>query len=94
MTRANSGAPTLLLRSYDDNQTADAQHLAAGATLGPALDGIHGSVHLLNYDSLPLELGGLHSSFWVPLLLGAFYVVAGSLQVRFCFSPLVAACTC
>ena len=38
------------------------------------------SMHLLNYDSLPLELGG-HSSFWVPLLLGAFYIVAGCLQV-------------
>ena len=54
----------------------------AGATLGPLLDGIHGMVHLLSYDSLPLELGGLHSSLWVPLLLGVFYAVAGSLQVR------------
>ena len=54
---------------------------AAGATFGPLLDGIHGTVHLLNYDLLPLEVGGLHSSYWVPLLLGSFYMVAGSLQV-------------
>ena len=36
---------------------------------------------MLAYDSLPLEISGLHSSWWVPLLLGCFYVVAGSLQV-------------
>ena len=58
-----------------------AKLFVAGATLGPLLDGIHGTVHLLNYDSLPLEIGGLHSSCWVPLLLGCFYAVAGSLQV-------------
>lgn len=59
-----------------------AKLFVAGATLGPFLDGIHGTVHLLNYDSLPLEIGGLHSSYWVPLLLGCFYAVAGSLQVN------------
>eukprot|EP00873_Tetraselmis_striata_P046664 jgi/Tetstr1/466928/TSEL_011382.t1 len=51
----------------------------AGATLGPLLDGIHGTVQLLHYDTLPVNLGGLHSSLVVPPLLGAFYAVVGAL---------------
>lgn len=36
-----------------------------GAVVGPPLDGIHGSVQLLQYDALPLELGPLKTSVWV-----------------------------
>ncbi|KAL3162006.1 hypothetical protein ABBQ38_009081 [Trebouxia sp. C0009 RCD-2024] len=54
---------------------------AAGATLGPALDGIHGTVHLLTYDSAQFYIGGVESSGWVALLLGTFYAVIGSLHV-------------
>lgn len=54
---------------------------AAGATLGPALDGIHGTVHLLTYDSAQFDLGAVESSAWVALLLGTFYAVIGSLHV-------------
>lgn len=52
----------------------------AGATLGPILDGIHSSVGLQVYDLLPVDLGPLHSSALVPLLLAAFYVVLASLD--------------
>ena len=58
---------------------------AAGATLGPPLDGIHGSFGLLQYDLAPLEIGdsagALHTSLTVPLLLGTFYAVSGLLHV-------------
>ena len=54
---------------------------AAGATLGPALDGIHGQVHLLTYDSAQFDLGGVESSGWVALLLGTFYAVIGSMHI-------------
>ena len=54
---------------------------AAGATLGPALDGIHGTVHLLQYDSAQFYLGSVESSGWVALLLGTFYAVIGSLHI-------------
>jgi heat shock protein 5 len=49
--------------------------LLAGATLGPALDGIHSSVGLQVYDLLPLGLfnGALQTSALVPPLLAAFY---------------------
>ncbi|CAK0786152.1 hypothetical protein CVIRNUC_009365 [Coccomyxa viridis] len=43
-----------------------------GATIGPAVDGIHGQVHLI---------GSLESSVWVFGLLGSFYAVLGSLYV-------------
>ncbi|KAK9918242.1 hypothetical protein WJX75_002527 [Coccomyxa subellipsoidea] len=49
-----------------------------GATVGPAVDGIHGQVHLLTYDKAPVTLGSLHSSAWVFVLLGAFYATIGS----------------
>ena len=35
----------------------------------------------LTYDKAPLEVGSLHSSLWVPVLLGAFYSVLGPLFV-------------
>ena len=54
---------------------------AAGAVLGPALDGIHGRFHLLTYDSAQFYLGGVQSSGWVALLLGSFYAVIGSLHI-------------
>lgn len=54
---------------------------AAGAVMGPALDGIHGTVHLLTYDSGQFGLGSVESSGWVALLLGAFYAVIGGLHV-------------
>ena len=54
---------------------------AAGAVLGPSLDGIHGRVHLLTYDSGQFDLGDVESSGWVVLLLGTFYAVIGSLHV-------------
>lgn len=53
----------------------------SGAILGPLLDGIHGTVELNTYDSYPFSILGLHSSAWVPPLLGAFYAVAGGLIV-------------
>ncbi|CAL8464223.1 g3758 [Coccomyxa elongata] len=45
-----------------------------GATVGPAVDGIHGQ---LTYDSAPMTLGSLHTSAWVFGLLGAFYATLG-----------------
>ncbi len=54
---------------------------ASGAVFGTLLDGIHGTVHLLNYDAAPLEVGGLHSSWFVLPLLGSFYAVVGPLLV-------------
>ncbi|EIE24909.1 hypothetical protein COCSUDRAFT_62319 [Coccomyxa subellipsoidea C-169] len=54
-----------------------------GATVGPAIDGIHGQVHLLTYDKAPLILGNLHTSAWVFALLGAFYATIGA-----CFPAL------
>ncbi|BDA49345.1 hypothetical protein COCOBI_13-4570 [Coccomyxa sp. Obi] len=48
-----------------------------GATVGPAIDGIHGQVHLLTYDSAAITLGSLHTSAWVFVLLGAFYATLG-----------------
>eukprot|EP00899_Mesostigma_viride_P027627 jgi/Mesvir1/8049/Mv24171-RA.1 len=56
-----------------------------GALLGPPLDGIHGLADLLRYDSYPLDLplgpATLHTSLWIPPLLGAFYAVLGTLTV-------------
>ena len=52
-----------------------ASMFVSGAVLGPLLDGIHGRVHLLEYDSLRVDVGGLHSSAWVALLLGTYYAV-------------------
>eukprot|EP00884_Botryococcus_braunii_P008555 jgi/Botrbrau1/17700/Bobra.0166s0124.1 len=54
---------------------------ASGAVFGTLLDGIHGTVHLLNYDVVPLEAAGLHSSWVVPPLLGTFYAIIGPLQI-------------
>ena len=58
---------------------------AAGASLGPPLDGIHGAFGLLRYDLAPLEVGdgsgALHTALTVPLLLGIFYAVSGLLHV-------------
>jgi len=53
----------------------------AGATVGPLLDGIHGTVQLLHYDYLPFDVGGLHSSLVVPPLLGAFYTTVGAMTI-------------
>jgi len=50
-----------------------------GATTGTFLDGIHTRVHVLTYDSLPLSIGGLHTSAWIPPLLATFYVALGGL---------------
>ena len=54
-----------------------------GAGAGTLLDGIHSSVDVLVYDSLPVTIGGLHTSLWVPPLLGAFYFVLGGLVIFF-----------
>ena len=54
---------------------------AVGAVLGPALDGIHGTVHLLTYDSGQFDMAGVQSSGWVSLLLGTFYAVIGALHI-------------
>ncbi|DBA76973.1 TPA: hypothetical protein ACH3X1_009566 [Trebouxia sp. C0004] len=54
---------------------------AVGAVLGPALDGIHGTVHLLTYDSGQFDMAGVQSSGWVGLLLGTFYAVIGALHI-------------
>ena len=54
---------------------------AVGAVLGPALDGIHGIVHLLTYDSGQFDMAGVQSSGWVSLLLGTFYAVIGALHI-------------
>ena len=47
-----------------------------GLVVGPVVDGIHNQA-LLSYDLLPLELGGLHTSFLVPPLLALAYPVLG-----------------
>ena len=49
--------------------------------LGPALDGIHGTVHLLQYDSGQFNMGSVQSSGWVALLLGTFYAMIGALHI-------------
>ena len=54
---------------------------AVGAVLGPSLDGIHGRVHLLTYDSAAYEVAGVQTSAWVALLLGAFYASVGALHI-------------
>ena len=54
---------------------------AFGAVLGPALDGIHGRVHLLTYDSGQFYAAGVESSGWVALLLGTYYAIIGSLHI-------------
>ena len=58
---------------------------AAGANLGPPLDGIHGAFALLRYDLAPLKLGdgagALHTPLTVPLLLGTFYAASGFLHI-------------
>ena len=54
---------------------------AVGAVLGPSLDGIHGRVHLLTYDSAAYEVAGVQTSAWVALLLGAFYASVGGLHI-------------
>ena len=54
---------------------------ASGAFLGPLLDGIHGTVELNHYDRLAFSLGGLHTSAFIPPLLGAFYAVVGGLHI-------------
>lgn len=53
----------------------------AGAISGPPLDGIHSHVHLLLYDRWPVEIGPLHTSLAVPVLLAAFYAVIGGAHV-------------
>ena len=53
----------------------------SGATLGPLLDAIHGTVELNHYDVFPINIAGLHSSALVPPLLGSFYAVAGGMIV-------------
>jgi endoplasmic reticulum chaperone BiP len=50
-----------------------------GATTGTLLDGIHSRVQVLIYDSMPLQIGGLQTSMWVPILLAGFYAVVGGL---------------
>lgn len=50
-----------------------------GATTGTLLDGIHTRVQLLTYDSMPIVVGGLHTSVWIPPLLATFYVALGGL---------------
>ena len=58
---------------------------AAGAALGPPLDGIHGAFGLLQYDLAPIligdDLGALHTALTVPALLGTFYAANGLLHV-------------
>ena len=54
---------------------------AIGAVLGPSLDGIHGRVHLLTYDSASYEIAGVQTSAWVALLLGTYYASVGALHV-------------
>lgn len=49
--------------------------------LGPSLDGIHGRVHLLTYDSAAFEVARVQTSAWVALLLGAFYASVGALHI-------------
>jgi len=55
---------------------------AAGAILGPLLDGIHSSVGLQIYDLYPVDIldNHLHTSLLVPPLLASFYVVLSSLD--------------
>jgi len=54
-----------------------------GSLMGPPLDGIHTNVGLLQYDSLPLELGA-------PTSLLDRRAVARMLQLR--FTPAITCC--
>ncbi|GAX82629.1 hypothetical protein CEUSTIGMA_g10055.t1 [Chlamydomonas eustigma] len=53
----------------------------SGAVSGTLLDGIHSRTGLQVYELLPFDVGGLHSSWCVPPLLGSFYVVLGSMFI-------------
>lgn len=50
-----------------------------GATTGTFLDGIHSRANVLVYDSAPMQIGGLHTSLWVPPLLAGFYAILGAI---------------
>lgn len=49
---------------------------ASGGFVGPLVDGIHNQV-LLEYDTLPISLGGLETSLLIPPLLAITYLLLG-----------------
>lgn len=49
---------------------------ASGAFVGPLVDGIHNQA-LLEYDTLPISLGGFETSLLIPPLLSITYTLLG-----------------
>lgn len=65
------------VEAFTSSKGATIPLFVAGATLGTLLDGIHGTVHLLQYKVGAYVIGGLHSSIWVSPLLATFYGTIG-----------------